>query len=119
MRAAVLTVSDGVAEGTRSDESGDVLASLLVGEGYQVERRVVPDDRPDQVLRGQDQLGIVYAPTRGATEWIASALARAGHRAVPYHAGLSKLRRRAALEDFLQDRMDVIVATCAADSGTP
>ena len=45
MRAAVLTVSDGVAEKTRSDESGDVLAGLLAGEGYQVERRVVPDDR--------------------------------------------------------------------------
>jgi len=69
------------------------------------------------LLRGQDQLAIVYAPTRGATEWIASALARAGHRAVPYHAGLSKLRRRAALEDFLQDRMDVIVATCAFGMG--
>jgi len=69
------------------------------------------------LLRGQDQLAIVYAPTRGATEWIAGALTRAGHRAVPYHAGLSKLRRRAALEDFLQDRMDVIVATCAFGMG--
>ena len=45
MRAAVLTVSDGVAEGTRMDESGDVLARLLSAEGYEVERRVVPDDR--------------------------------------------------------------------------
>jgi molybdenum cofactor synthesis domain-containing protein len=41
----VLTVSDGVAEGTRMDESGDVLARLLSAEGYEVERRVVPDDR--------------------------------------------------------------------------
>ena len=45
MRAAVLTVSDGVAEGTREDESGDLLAGLLAGEGYEVERRVVPDNR--------------------------------------------------------------------------
>ncbi|MDX6489784.1 MAG: hypothetical protein QOD43_29 [Gaiellaceae bacterium] len=45
MRAAVLTVSDGVAEGTREDESGDLLAGLLAAEGYEVERRVVPDDR--------------------------------------------------------------------------
>jgi molybdopterin adenylyltransferase len=45
VRAAVLTVSDGVAEGTREDESGEVLAVLLVAEGYEVERRVVPDDR--------------------------------------------------------------------------
>ena len=45
MRAAVLTVSDGVAEGTRQDESGELLAGLLAAEGYEVERRVVPDDR--------------------------------------------------------------------------
>ena len=45
MKAAVLTVSDGVAEGTREDESGSVLAALLGEEGYEVERRIVPDDR--------------------------------------------------------------------------
>ena len=45
MKAAVLTVSDGVAEGSREDESGRVLAELLAAEGYEVERRVVPDDR--------------------------------------------------------------------------
>ena len=45
MRAAVLTVSDGVAEGTRQDESGDLLGALLAAEGYEVERRIVPDDR--------------------------------------------------------------------------
>ena len=43
--AAVLTVSDGVADGTREDKSGDLLAELLAGEGFDVERRVVPDDR--------------------------------------------------------------------------
>ena len=41
----MLTVSDGVAEGTREDKSGSVLAALLGEEGYEVERRVVPDDR--------------------------------------------------------------------------
>ena len=45
MRAAVLTVSDGVAERARQDESGELLAGLLAAEGYEVERRVVPDDR--------------------------------------------------------------------------
>jgi molybdopterin adenylyltransferase len=45
VRGAVLTISDGVAEGSREDESGDVLARLLGDEGFQVERRVVPDDR--------------------------------------------------------------------------
>jgi molybdopterin adenylyltransferase len=45
VRAAVLTVSDGVAQGTREDRSGDVLAELLAGEGYEVVREVVPDER--------------------------------------------------------------------------
>jgi len=44
VRAAVLTVSDGVHHGTREDRSGDVLAELLEGEGFGVERRIVPDE---------------------------------------------------------------------------
>ena len=45
MRAGILTVSDGVAEGTREDRSGAVLDELLSAEGFEVERRVVPDER--------------------------------------------------------------------------
>lgn len=45
MKAAVLTVSDGVSEGTREDESGDLLAELLEADGYEVVRRVVPDEQ--------------------------------------------------------------------------
>jgi len=47
MRAAVLTVSDGVHHGTREDLSGDALAELLAAEGYDVVRRVVPDEREE------------------------------------------------------------------------
>jgi molybdopterin adenylyltransferase len=45
VKAAVLTVSDGVSEGTREDRSGDLLAELLGGEGFDVVRRVVADER--------------------------------------------------------------------------
>jgi molybdopterin adenylyltransferase len=45
MRAAVLTVSDGVARGEREDRSGDVLEELLAADGYGVARRTVPDER--------------------------------------------------------------------------
>jgi molybdopterin adenylyltransferase len=45
VKAAVLTVSDGVSAGERQDESGELLGSLLAEDGYDVERRVVPDDR--------------------------------------------------------------------------
>ena len=48
MKAAVLTVSDGVAAGTREDEGGELLAALLAADGYEVERRAVPDD-PDEI----------------------------------------------------------------------
>lgn len=44
MRAAVLTVSDGVSAGEREDLSGDELGSLLRAEGHDVVRRVVPDE---------------------------------------------------------------------------
>jgi len=51
VRAAVLTVSDGVSEGTREDTSGDLLAELLAGEGFEVERLIVPDD-PNAIADG-------------------------------------------------------------------
>jgi molybdopterin adenylyltransferase len=46
VNAAVLTISDGVAAGEREDESGAVLVELLEAERYDVEHRVVPDERP-------------------------------------------------------------------------
>jgi molybdopterin adenylyltransferase len=47
LKAAVLTVSDGVARGEREDESGALLERLLAEEGYAVVRRVVPDERSE------------------------------------------------------------------------
>jgi molybdopterin adenylyltransferase len=47
VKAAVLTISDGVARGERADESGAVLTELLTGDGYEVVRRVVPDERSE------------------------------------------------------------------------
>jgi molybdenum cofactor synthesis domain-containing protein len=45
VKAAVLTVSDGVHAGVREDLSGDTLAELLRGEGFDVVREVVSDDQ--------------------------------------------------------------------------
>ena len=47
MKAAVLTVSDGVFAGERDDASGDLLAELLAAEGFEVSRLVVPDEREE------------------------------------------------------------------------
>ena len=55
MKAAVLTVSDGVDMGEREDASGDLLEELLRGEGHEVVRRVVPDER-DAIAEAIEEL---------------------------------------------------------------
>lgn len=70
-----------------------------------------------RLLSGDDRMAIVYTPTRSVTEGVARALAAAGHRAAPYHAGLDRARRAAILDAFLSDRVDVMVATCAFGMG--
>lgn len=56
MRAAVLTVSDGVASGSREDASGEVLAERAASAGFEVvERRTVADER-DQIAGALEQL---------------------------------------------------------------
>jgi molybdopterin adenylyltransferase len=68
MKAAVLTVSDGVSAGTREDRSGEALAELLVGDDFDVERRIVPDER-DRIaaalveLAGEAQLVLTTGGT--------------------------------------------------------
>ena len=68
MKAAVLTVSDGVSHGTREDLSGDLLAELLAAEGYEVDRRVVADERDEiaaaiRELAGSSQLVLTTGGT--------------------------------------------------------
>ena len=48
-RARVLTVSDGVAEGTRDDRSGDALVARLAEAGFEVDRREITADGVDNV----------------------------------------------------------------------
>jgi len=54
VKAAVLTVSDRVSRDEAEDVSGDLLEELLRGEGYEVGRRVVPDERDEiaSAIRG-------------------------------------------------------------------
>jgi molybdenum cofactor synthesis domain-containing protein len=47
VRAGVLTVSDRVSRGEAEDGSGDALEGLLRGDGYDVTRRLVPDEAAD------------------------------------------------------------------------
>ena len=69
MNAAVLTVSDGVSAGVREDRSGDVLAELLLEDGFEVERRVVADDAGEIVdaIRALVDGGATLVLTTGGT----------------------------------------------------
>jgi molybdopterin adenylyltransferase len=46
VKAAVVTISDGVAAGEREDQSGLLLLELLQRESFEVDHRIVPDERP-------------------------------------------------------------------------
>ncbi|HEX7527047.1 MAG TPA: MogA/MoaB family molybdenum cofactor biosynthesis protein [Gaiellaceae bacterium] len=57
MNAAVLTVSDRVSRGEADDASGDLLEELLRADGYDVERRVVPDEA-DEIAAAIEELAV-------------------------------------------------------------
>ena len=71
IRAAVVTVSDGVSQGTRADGSGDAAEALLREAGFDVEARtVLPDERPaiEAALRElADSGGFALVVTTGGT----------------------------------------------------
>ncbi|HWF10989.1 MAG TPA: MogA/MoaB family molybdenum cofactor biosynthesis protein [Bryobacteraceae bacterium] len=61
MAAAVVTVSDGASQGTRTDASGPAVAARLEAAGFTVvERKIVPDERLQiaSVLRVMAERGI-------------------------------------------------------------
>jgi ATP-dependent DNA helicase RecQ len=61
--------------------------------------------------------GIVYAPTRRATEELAARLVESGVTAAAYHGGMPAGRRRDCHEAFLSGRLPVVVATSAFGMG--
>ena len=67
--------------------------------------------------RHRDQSTIIYCFSRQETEDIAAALRANGYEARAYHAGLDNETRRLAQEDFVRDRVPVIVATIAFGMG--
>ena len=85
---------------------------------YRVQPRT---DRLVQILatvaRHRDQAGIVYCVRRADVEELTAALSRRGLRAVRYHAGLSDEERRANQDAFVNERVDIVVATVAFGMG--
>jgi ATP-dependent DNA helicase RecQ len=61
--------------------------------------------------------GIVYSATRKGTETLAEELTERGLRARAYHAGLNKGDREDTQRAFMDDDLDVVVATTAFGMG--
>ncbi len=61
--------------------------------------------------------GIVYCSSRKRTESLAQDFAAAGHRALPYHAGMEPRARSANQDTFLKDDGVVMFATTAFGMG--
>jgi ATP-dependent DNA helicase RecQ len=61
--------------------------------------------------------GIVYCLSRKSTEMLAKKLNSNGFEAKAYHAGLSSEDRNLIQEDFINDRVPIIVATIAFGMG--
>jgi ATP-dependent DNA helicase RecQ len=67
--------------------------------------------------RHEDEAGIVYCPSRREVESLAEWLRAEGRRAVPYHAGLADDERAGNQDAFLDERVDIVVATVAFGMG--
>jgi ATP-dependent DNA helicase RecQ len=69
------------------------------------------------LLEAAPGAGIVYGPTRRGAEELARRLGDAGHDAAAYHGGMGAALRTRRHEDFLADRVRVMVATSAFGMG--
>lgn len=89
--------------------------SLDVKRGYSAsdKLRVILDI----IKRHPRESGIIYCLSRKATEELARKLQDKGVTAEAYHAGMSIYQRDKVQEDFINDRIDVVVATIAFGMG--
>jgi len=85
-----------------------------------VSRHESDDAKRDAVLAevvDRSGTGLLYVATRRAAEEYAAALDERGLRVAAYHAGLPAKERTRVHEEFLDDDLDVVVATSAFGMG--
>jgi ATP-dependent DNA helicase RecQ len=99
-------------------------AEVLVGSfdrpnlTYRVLRRAhLHTQLTDILARHVGESGIVYCSSRREVENLAEWLTEQGVKAVPYHAGLDDAVRSRHQEAFLDEEVDVVVATVAFGMG--
>jgi ATP-dependent DNA helicase RecQ len=71
----------------------------------------------DFLKNKKDRSGIVYCSTRAKVEEVCASLQQSGFNASRYHAGLSDIERHSNQDDFLYDRVQIMVATNAFGMG--
>jgi ATP-dependent DNA helicase RecQ len=71
----------------------------------------------DVLERHRGDAGIVYCTSRREVDALAAWLQETGITALPYHAGLSDEERKANQDAFLNERIQVVVATVAFGMG--
>jgi ATP-dependent DNA helicase RecQ len=71
----------------------------------------------DVLARHDGESGIVYCSSRREVEQLATWLQEQGLKALPYHAGLDDETRSRHQEAFLEERVDIVVATVAFGMG--
>ena len=86
---------------------------------YRVLPRVGQDEAQIEAIlrRHAGEAAIVYCISRKQTESVAETLSARGLQAAAYHAGLDTSRRSRVQEDFLGERLDIVVATVAFGMG--
>jgi len=70
-----------------------------------------------QIFSATNTAGIVYVTLQHSAERVAAYLHAAGINAVAYHAGFDSDKRQQIQNDFMQGRVDVVVATIAFGMG--
>ena len=71
----------------------------------------------DYLENHKKESGIIYAATRKDVEKIYDGLYKRGYLVSKYHAGLSQEERKINQEDFINDKIDIMVATNAFGMG--
>ena len=71
----------------------------------------------DVIRRHPGQAGIVYCISRKEVDSVTAQLNEFGYRARAYHAGMSDADRKSNQDDFIADRVQIIVATVAFGMG--
>ncbi len=80
-------------------------------------RATVKHQLLDVIDRHRGEAGIIYCPSRKDVDALAAWLIESGHRARPYHAGLDDRERHANQDAFLNEDIDIVVATVAFGMG--